>query len=141
MIDHSVLLNLNVDDHLQYLHIDGRRAMTGNLDMGGSAITNVGLVDGIDVTTHGSRHLSNGADPIAGATPSVGGLMSAADKQLSNLFADTTMFGRTTSGGGLSPGAGLNLNFGSGTGVVDNVSDDPVFVSWSSGCLFIFTSL
>ena len=43
--------------------------MTGNLDMGGNSITNVNLVDGVDVTAHGSRHNPGGADAISTAAP------------------------------------------------------------------------
>lgn len=64
VVDHGALLGLNDDDHPQYLLIDGTRAMTGDLDMGTNAITNVGNVDGVDVSGHASRHLSGGADSI-----------------------------------------------------------------------------
>lgn len=50
--DHGVLTGLSDDDHLQYLLITGIRAMTGDLDMGTFNIGNVGLVDGVDVSTH-----------------------------------------------------------------------------------------
>lgn len=42
--DHGALTGLGDDDHTQYLLIDGSRAMTGALDMGAQAITNVGNV-------------------------------------------------------------------------------------------------
>ncbi len=48
----------------QYLLIDGSRAMTGDLNMGTKAITNVGNVDGVDVSVHATRHQSGGADSI-----------------------------------------------------------------------------
>lgn len=63
--DHNNLLNRGLDSaHTQYLLISGTREMTGPLDMGGFSITDVGTVDGVDVSTHASRHLPNGADPI-----------------------------------------------------------------------------
>jgi len=67
---HSLLSGLGADDHTQYLLVDGSRAMSGNLDMGGNSITNVNLVDGVDVSAHGSRHNPGGIDAIATAAPS-----------------------------------------------------------------------
>jgi hypothetical protein len=67
--DHGNLLGLADDDHQQYLLANGGRAMSGDLDMGGNAITNVGTVDGVDISEHASRHLPNGADPLATAAP------------------------------------------------------------------------
>jgi len=40
--NHSLLTNLNVDDHLQYLRTDGTRALTGNQSAGTFKITNLG---------------------------------------------------------------------------------------------------
>ena len=65
--DHGSLLGLGDDDHTQYLLEDGSRAMSGNLDMGGNNVTNVGIVDGIEVSSHASRHLPNGDDSLATA--------------------------------------------------------------------------
>ena len=50
--DHGNLSGLGGDDHTHYLLADGTRAMSGSLDMGGEAITNVGNVDGVDVGSH-----------------------------------------------------------------------------------------
>ena len=50
--DHGALTGLTDDDHTQYLLEDGSRAMSGDLDMGTNAITNVGNVDGVDVSAH-----------------------------------------------------------------------------------------
>lgn len=36
IIDHTSLQSLDSDDHTQYLHIDGRRSMTGDLDLDGN---------------------------------------------------------------------------------------------------------
>lgn len=76
--DHGGLTGLSDDDHPQYLLADGSRTITGNLNLGDNNITNVGLVDGVDVSTHASRHLPNGDDAITTAAPS------------DNLTADTT---------------------------------------------------
>ena len=53
-------------DESGYLLIDGTRAMTGDLDVGGNDVTNVGLVDGRDV----NAEVSN---TDAGLMPIVGG--------------------------------------------------------------------
>jgi hypothetical protein len=59
--DHGGLTGLGDDDHLQYLLIDGTRAMTGNLDMDGFDINNLGPING-------TRHYPNsGVDPVAPA--------------------------------------------------------------------------
>ena len=67
---HGNLLGLANDDHTQYLLVTGARAMAGNLDMGGNEITNVGNVDGVDVSAHATRHQFGGADPVGTVTPS-----------------------------------------------------------------------
>ena len=53
--DHGALTGLTDDDHTQYLLVAGSRAMTGSLDMGTQAITNVGNVDGRDVSADGTK--------------------------------------------------------------------------------------
>ena len=61
--DHGELGGLADDDHLQYLLVDGTRAMAGALDMGAFAITNVGNVDGRDVSADGATldaHVADG---------------------------------------------------------------------------------
>lgn len=68
-IIHGNLLGLTADDHQQYLLVDGSRAMSADLDMGVNSITNVNLVDGVDVSSHESRHLPNGSDPLTTAAP------------------------------------------------------------------------
>lgn len=83
--DHGALTGLGDDDHTQYLLVSGTRAMSGSLDMGANAITNVGLVDGVDVSAHASRHLPNGTDPLTtGVVSSVG---SANSEGIANALA------------------------------------------------------
>lgn len=53
--DHGALTGLADDDHTQYLLASGARALAGDLDMGANAITNVGNVDGRDVSADGSK--------------------------------------------------------------------------------------
>jgi predicted RNase H-related nuclease YkuK (DUF458 family) len=68
--DHSSLLNLSVDSHTQYLLTNGTRALTGNLIMGSNSITGVNLINSVDITSHASRHLPGGSDPLTTGTPS-----------------------------------------------------------------------
>jgi len=67
--NHGNLLGLLGDDHPQYLLANGGRAMSGNLDMSGNNVTNVGLVDGVDVSAHTARHSPNGSDPLSIGSP------------------------------------------------------------------------
>lgn len=60
--DHGLLAGLGDDDHPQYVRVDGTRAMTGALDMGTNNITNVGTVDGRDVSVDGTTQDSHIAD-------------------------------------------------------------------------------
>lgn len=75
--DGSTWVEVPLEDPTLYLLLDGTRAMTGDLDMGANAITNVGNVDGVDVSGHASRH-TDGSDDIQDATGLQKGLMTAA---------------------------------------------------------------
>ncbi len=74
--DHGALTGLGDDDHSQYLLVDGTRAMTGAIDMGGFAVTNVGNVDGRDVSADGA--LLDARLPSANEKTSLGQLDGAA---------------------------------------------------------------
>lgn len=73
------------DPHTQYLLANGSRSLAGDLNLGGNNITNVNLVDGVDISAHAARHLPNGADPLATGTPSTIG--SANTEGVANAFA------------------------------------------------------
>lgn len=67
---HGELTGLSSDDHTQYLLVNGAREMSGNLNLNNNQITNSGLINGVNITAHASRHLPNGSDPIStGGTP------------------------------------------------------------------------
>ena len=66
---HGNLLGLEQDDHPQYVLVDGTRPMIGPLDLASQPITNVGVINGVTIAEHASRHLPNGADPLATAAP------------------------------------------------------------------------
>ncbi len=68
---HSALAGLvaPADDHTQYLLTNGGRALTGDLDVGGNNVVNVGTVDGVDVSAHAARHAVGGLDPLATGNP------------------------------------------------------------------------
>lgn len=53
--DGSTWVEVPIEDPTLYLLLDGTRAMTGALDMGANAITNVGNVDGRDVSVDGAK--------------------------------------------------------------------------------------
>ena len=73
-VDHNSLANLTVGDaHPQYFRTDGTRNMTGNINMNTNSITNVNLINSIDIAAHASRHAPNGADPLpTGTAVSIG---------------------------------------------------------------------
>jgi hypothetical protein len=102
----TLVSNLNADlldgiEAAEFVQRDGSIPMTGDLDMGTQAITNVGNVDGVDVSQlstdfadHSARHEAAGADPLfdqdlnAADTPSFAGLgltgeLTAADQVVS----------------------------------------------------------
>jgi hypothetical protein len=71
--DHGQLLGLaDLGDHPGYLDLGGTRPMTGDLDMGTNDVTNVGLVDGVDVDDHSALHDPGGADALTTAAPGQG---------------------------------------------------------------------
>lgn len=67
--NHGDLIGLTNDEHTQYLLANGTRAMNGSLNMGSQNITNVGTVDSVTVSSHASRHLPTGLDPLTTAAP------------------------------------------------------------------------
>jgi hypothetical protein len=69
--DHQALSNRSdASAHTQYLLKSQTDSMGINLDMGGFSITNINLVDGVDVNAHAAAHLPNGGDALASGTPS-----------------------------------------------------------------------
>jgi len=63
--DHGGLAGLEDDDHSQYLLVNGSRAMTGNLNMDDNDITNVGAINGINMTKSGFMVYNSGASQTA----------------------------------------------------------------------------
>jgi len=122
--DHGGLTGLGDDDHAQYLLEDGSRALSGDLDMGTNAITNVGNVDGVDVSAHAggtakAQHSALG-DHDHSATGAEGGTISHAD--LTDKSADDhTQYllaaGTRAMGGGLDMGGNAITNVGNVDGV------------------------
>lgn len=66
---HSNLQGLLDDDHPQYLLVNGSRSMNGDLDLGGNNLVNIGDIGGVNVSSHSSRHLPNGSDPLNTSSP------------------------------------------------------------------------
>ncbi len=67
--DHGDLTGLVDDDHPQYILVNGSREFTGSVNIGGNAIINAGLINGVTITSHASRHLPNGADSLMTEAP------------------------------------------------------------------------
>lgn len=64
--DTSTWFEVPIEDPTLYMRHDGSVAMTGDLDMGAKAITNVGNVDGRDVSADGvvlDAHIADTTDP------------------------------------------------------------------------------
>lgn len=66
---HAALAGLLADDHPQYMLVTGGRPMTGDLDVGGNDVTNVGVVDGVTVSAHAARHDPGGLDALSTGMP------------------------------------------------------------------------
>ena len=84
---HGDLTGLSNDDHTQYLLTSGTRAMTGNLNMGSRNVVSVGTVDGVVVSSHESRHLPNGSDPLDTAAASTISTSTTNTTGIANSFA------------------------------------------------------
>jgi pectin methylesterase-like acyl-CoA thioesterase len=68
--DHEALSNRDsLTAHTQYLLKNGTDTMGGTLNMGSNPITNVTLINSIDITTHASRHNPGGPDALATGVP------------------------------------------------------------------------
>jgi len=76
-----------VAGNTQYLLVEGSRAMSNDLDMGANAITNVGNVDGVDVSSHSSRHAPGGADALSTGTPTATLVGASASEGSASSFA------------------------------------------------------
>ena len=61
---HSDLTNLSSDDHPQYFLANGSRPMGGALNLANNVVINSGLINGINISSHASRHVPGGADPL-----------------------------------------------------------------------------
>lgn len=98
-IDHGQLLpsSLGDDDHPQY-H-DGSLPYTGNLDMGGFQITNVGNVDGRDVSVDGTNldnHISSTANPHSTSLANIGsGTLADLNSKVTDATLDDISGART----------------------------------------------
>ena len=67
-VSHTGLSNLTSDDHPQYLKTDGTRILSGNLNLGGNNINNIGQANGVAIENHKSRHAPGGADALPTAS-------------------------------------------------------------------------
>jgi len=112
--DYAALTDVNAQ--LADLHTDGSPTfagldLTADLDMNANDITNVGLVDGVDVSAHAGRHESGGADEI-----DVDGLAGElADAQPVAVSKNS----------GATVGTRATLNFIEGANITLTIADDP----------------
>ena len=110
-VDHGNLSGLGDDDHPQY-H-DGSLAYTGALNMGGNAISNVGLVDGRNVSVDGGvldAHVASTSNPHS---TDLGNLGTGDLAELNALVTDATLIADTrtiTAGTGLTGGGTLEAD-------------------------------
>jgi len=89
--DHGGLGGLGDDDHPQYLLTDGTRTLAGDLDLGGNDITNVGDVDGVDISaqaTTTNAHIADTANPHGTDLGNLGG---GTLVELNALVTDATL--------------------------------------------------
>jgi len=105
-IDHGSLSGLSDDDHLQYLLINGTRAMTGDLNMGGQDVNNARtgnfsdivraeafyVVTGGELNQLGARLKSNDFDLDLGYIPPSYGFLDDPDTGIRMAAADTLAF-------------------------------------------------
>lgn len=85
--NHGDLIGLANDDHPQYLLTNGARTVAGDLNLGGNDLTNVGLINNLDFTSHASRHLPNGSDPLTTGVPVAISAASTNAEGFANAFA------------------------------------------------------
>lgn len=108
-----------------YLLIDGTRAMTGSLDMGTNAITNVGNVDGRDVSADGAtldNHVANTSNPHSTSIANIG---SGTLAQLNAAVTDATL---DDSGDPRDPNAHASTHISGGS---DELDGDQLDIDWN----------
>lgn len=100
--DHGSLTGLADDDHLQYLLTNGTRSMGGALNMGTFAITNVGNVDGRDVSADGTaqdNHIASTSNPHATSLANIGsGTLANLNAAVTDATLDTNTASRPPNG-------------------------------------------
>jgi hypothetical protein len=76
--DHNDLTGRELPSgHTWALDVSGSNQMLANLNMGTFQITNAGLINGVNIASHASRHQHNGSDEIATITPVGSGIPKA----------------------------------------------------------------
>lgn len=121
--DHGALTGLSDDDHTQYILVDGTRAFTGNIDAGSNNITNVGTVDGRDVSVDGTTLDNHVADTSIHFTADSLGLDGyALDSDLQAHITDTNN-PHATDVGNLGSGTLAELNSIITDATLDDSSD------------------
>jgi hypothetical protein len=90
--------------------------MAGSLNMGGNQITNVGNVDGVDVSSHASRHAPGASDPLSTGTPIAISIGASADA------GDATSLSRSNHQHGIPTATPVAVGTANNVGDADSVS-------------------
>ena len=89
--DHGGLGGLGDDDHPQYLLTNGGRTLTGDLNLGTNDITNVGTVDGVDVSAQAATTNNHIADTNNPHATDLGNLGTGTLAELNALVTNATL--------------------------------------------------
>jgi membrane-associated HD superfamily phosphohydrolase len=131
--------------------VNGSRSMTGNLDVGGYNITNVDLVDGVNISNPGTGLTIVGNQYVVtlGTSISTDEIEDEAvtSAKIALSAVNESHLSSTVAGTGLSGGAGSPLSVNTASGITisgDNVILDPTTagtgLNYSSGVLYVLTS-
>lgn len=111
-----------------------RNPATGALDMGGYNITNVGTVDGVDVSGHSARHANSGVDAVNHNT-----LQNYdANRHIDHTAVSGIAGNGLTGGGNIASDFTLNVGAGAGISVAaDSVAVDVAYAfTWTGDHTF-----
>jgi Collagen triple helix repeat (20 copies) len=138
---HGNLLGLSADDHLQYLRTDGGRVMTGNLQMGGNAVTGASTYNGVTVEAHAARHNPGGADALAQGPPvDIGATnVTGAGTGYSNASHQHRGIRSANANGGTQEFGDITLKNGVGTTVTDSPAGTFVYDTTIGANEFVVT--
>lgn len=126
--DHGALSGLADDDHTQYLHVSGARAMAGNLNMGSFNIIVSGTVDGRDPSVDGAKldTIDAGAQVIAILSGSTGQIVTSSIDFIN--FAGPGISSVVISGSGVTVTTTTGSGGGGGGSGITSISKGGTFL-------------